>query len=484
MRVLFVYSLDSAKQYGKPLRSWSSMQHGISYLSSLLKAHGQGTSLLVLGSNYQAKSLLLLEKTVEEFQPGLICFTSVCSQYDFIATAARFAKTRWPDIYLMAGGVHATLQPEEVMEGAFDAICIGEGEFPVLELCGQLAAGRAPRDIANLWIRSASGVQKNRPRAFLQDLASLPFPDYDMWKPWIEEPANDVMTVFGGRGCPYNCTYCSNHALRKVAGGKYVRTRSPEDILAEVAYLYDHFPHREIFLEVETLDCDLEWTMELCRKLAGFNAAKADPVAFGSNYRINPHTIREELFSALGKARFTSLNIGLESGCERIRREVLKRDYSNEDFLQVVSLARKFGLQVYVYNMIGLPGESLADHRETVRLNRLCQPEGHHTGIFYPYPGTELHRLCLQKNLLDGPASAGRERRRPVMDLPGFSRAQIQRAYTWFNYHVYKGHRPLPGILAQVALVKIDSTPAARFIFQKLIYPLQAIRRALRGSNG
>lgn len=70
------------------------------------------------------------------------------------------------------------------------------------------------------------------------------------------------------------------------------------------------------------------------------------------------------------------------------------------------------------------------------------------------------------------------------MDLPGFSRAQIQRAYTWFNYHVYKGHRPLPGILAQVALVKIDSTPAARFIFQKLIYPLQAIRRALRGSNG
>jgi anaerobic magnesium-protoporphyrin IX monomethyl ester cyclase len=468
MRILFVYSLDDIRPVSKPLRTWSSMQFGISYISSLLKVHGHQTRLLVLGSSYYNDGKKQLETFMEEFNPGLICFTAVYSQYLFIEEMAQFAKRHWPDTYRIIGGVHATLQPDVVITGPFNAVCIGEGEYPVLELCQQLESQRIPKGIANLWLKTVDGsIEKNPSREFIQDLDLLPFPDHVMWEPWMRERYDDEMVILGGRGCPYDCTYCSNHALRNAANGHYVRMRSPENILAEVEYLYRTYPHRTFFFEIETLDCCKSFTIELCRKLADFNASIPDPVSFGSNYRINPQTIDEHLFSALENAHFSIINIGLESGSETIRRNILKRNYTNDDFLKVVSLARKHRLKVFVFNMIGVPGESLSDYKETVRLNRLVQPDGHFTGIFFPYPGTALYTLCIEQGLIQKTSSAKMERRQPMIRLPNFSEAQIKSAYIWFDYHVYKGFRPIWKILAQVALVKISSRPTVLFLFQK-----------------
>jgi anaerobic magnesium-protoporphyrin IX monomethyl ester cyclase len=483
MNVLFIYSLDNIHPSGKPLKSWSGVQFGISSISSVLKGDGHRTSLLILGSSYFRDSMKLLTRQVEEFNPDLICFSAVYSQYAFLERTARFVRERWPKRYLMIGGVHATLKPEEVVNGPFDALCIGEGEFPVLELCRQLEARQEPHGIANLWITSRGAVEKNPTREFIANLDELPFPDLEIWKPWIG-PKDDEMTILAGRGCPYDCTYCSNHALRQVAGGKYVRTRSPENLLKEVVHLYENFPQRTFSFEIETLDCNTRWALELCDKLEAFNEGRTDPVNFGANYRISPRTINEELFRALKRANFSFISIGLESGCERVRQDVLKRSYSNDDFLRVIALARKHGLQVYLYNMIGLPGETLADHQETIRLNRLCQPEGHHTGIFFPYPGTELYQSCLEQGLIGEAARVALERRQPVMALPDFSRAQIKKAYTWFNFRVYRGHRPTLGLLAQVFLVRISASPAIKFILHKIVRPLLLVKAATKGVSG
>ena len=56
----------------------------------------------------------------------------------FIEKIAAFTKNKWPDKFLIIGGVHASLNPFEVINGPFDALCIGEGEYPTLELCSQL----------------------------------------------------------------------------------------------------------------------------------------------------------------------------------------------------------------------------------------------------------------------------------------------------------------------------------------------------------
>lgn len=468
MKILFIYSLDDIQSIQTPLRSWSSIQFGISYISSVLKNNGHQTKLLVLGRGQWKDSVNMVSAAIKEFDSRLICFTAVYSQYAFIEKIAGFIKKHWPEKYLIIGGVHATLQPDEVISAPFDAICIGEGEYPTFELCRQLEHSTAPRGIANLWLKSSNGnIEKNKTRDFIQELDLMPFPDRDIWRPWIKEQIDDELSVLLGRGCPYDCTYCSNHALRKIAGGKYVRTRSPEDILREISSLYNNYSIRKMYFEIETLAINKAWMIELCDRLSAFNSTIGRRLSFGSNFRITRQTIDESLFSALEKANFYKINIGLESGSERIRRTVLKRDYLNTDFLNVVSLARKHKVKVYVFNMIGLPGESLKDHKETVMLNRLCQPDDHYTGIFYPYPGTELYNMCIQQGLIHSVSITGRERTQPVIELPNFSKTQIRKAYTWFNYNVYKGYKPLWKILIRVIMVKIRSCSSANLLFRK-----------------
>lgn len=482
MKILFVYSLDDVNPSRRKTLKWSNVPLGISYISSALTANGHETSAVVLGSSYYDDSMKLLATCLEEFSPDLICFTAVFSQYFFIEKIARQVKSQWPDTYLAIGGVHATLRPEEVISGPFDAVCIGEGEYPTVELSRQLESQKQPQAIANLWIKLRNGeLEKNPPRNFMQNLDELPFPDLHMWKPWVADTFDDGLTILGGRGCPYECTYCCNSALSKTAGGRYVRTRSPENILKEVSCLHEQFPgNKEIFIEIETLDCNKPWTMDLCTKLENFNSRISEPVIYGSNYRINPHTIDANIFSALEKANFKYINIGLESGNERVRRDILNRSYSNDDFLKTVSLARKHKLKVYIYNMIGLPGESLEDHKETVKLNRQCQPDGHYTGIFYPYPGTDLYTTCIQSGLTGSSIPVHAERSQPIMGLPNFSKAQIRSAYIWFDYYIYRGYKPIWTILTQHTLNKMRTGRMIKYLVHKAVeLPLKVWKKAV-----
>lgn len=468
MKVLFVYSLYEIQSTEKPISAWSSVQFGISYISSVLKQHGHETELVVLGSSDHDHSDMLTRSAVERFVPDIVCLTAVYSQYLFIRNTAAFIKSHWPDTFLLIGGVHATLNPDDVIHDCFDALCIGEGEYPVLELCGQLERKERPHGIANLWIKDPDGtIEKNHSRDFIQDLDSLPFPDREIWKPWVKEKGGSQFAVLLGRGCPYNCTYCSNHALRKVAPGKYTRVRSPENIIQELSAIYKEFPQaKKIYFEIETIAAKKEWAIELCSELERFNAAIGNSFSYGCNFRVSEKSVDEKLFSSFQKAHFYKINIGLESGSEKVRREVLKRNYSNQEFLDAVAMARKHGLAVYLYNMIGLPGESLSDHMETVALNRKCQPEGHSTGIFFPYPGTALYDLCIAQGFMADSRNSQVERKQALLNLPTFSKRQIQRAFIWFNYRVYKGHRPLLAVLSYVLTVKIKSSSTAKFLFR------------------
>ena len=438
MNILFIYSLKDARSLTKPLRRQWDMQLGISYISSFLKKQSHHTKLLVLTKKTEYTAI---DGCIKEFNPKLICFTAVTTEYPFIAEIASYIKSRYSSIFLLAGGVHVSLNPEEAISDDFDALCIGEGEEPTLELAEQLEKGIRPSGIANLWIKRSTRIEKNPPRPFLQDLNSLPFPDREMWQELIlnMETAHSILL---GKGCPFPCTYCCNHALRKLAPGPYVRFRSPNNIVDEIRKVADRFKSEEINFEVESIALDKKWAIELCEKLERFNATRNKALSFGANIRITAHTELEDLFAALKRANFRIIYIGLESGSERIRHEVLRRDYSNKDIIEAVRLTRKYGLQVRFYNLIGIPGETLYDFKKTVEMNRICLPDSQLLSIFYPYPGTDLYSLCKQQGLLQEPLATEWERKKAVLDLPSFSKKQIQKQYLWFNYHVYKGHRP------------------------------------------
>lgn len=478
MNVLFVHTEQDPYSPAKPLEVLERVQFGISYISSVLKGEGHRTRLAVLCD----ETVEDVDGHIEEFAPGLVCFTSVFTEYHIIRKVAARVKERFPALFTLLGGPHATLKPEECLEeGLFDAVCVGEGEYAALELAEQLAAGKSPSGIPNLLIRQpGGGVERNAPRPFLEDLDSLPFPDREMWLPWVENPTSRP-SILVGRGCPFNCTYCCNHALRRSAPGTYVRLRSPRGVVEELTAMKAAEPtFGEAYLEVETMGVNREWALELCDALRGFNAGLEAPITFGANLRVTPGAEYDWLFAAMARANFRFVNIGLESGSERIRREVLKRRYSNQDIERTVDAARRHGLQVGFYNLIGLPGETPRDFRETIRVNRACQPDWFMLAVFYPYPGTELYDTCVRMGLMEGPADPYLERRTPVLDLPGFTKRQVGRRKDWFPLLIYRGHRPWKELLWLVSMAKIYSHRRLADIHRRLMER----HRARRGRRG
>ncbi len=453
MRVLFVYSEQDPYSIEKPLETWERMQFGISYISSFLKREGHETELVVLSRETPE----LLETEMMRFDPGIVCCTGVYSEFPFLSEVVTSARKKFKDVFFMFGGPHATISPFDCLKGPFDAICVGEGEYPTLEAVTQIERGRYPSKIPNLYIKNRGKIEVNKPRAFIDDLDSLPFPDRKMWERWIYN-LNSRPSVLVGRGCPFKCTYCSNHAIAKVSPGKYVRLRSPDNIVAELSEMKKEKPDfGEIYLEVETLGVNRKWAYALCEKLARFNRSQDSPVLFGSNLRITPGARYDDLFEAFAECGFRFINIGLESGSARIRSKVLERNYSNADVIRAVKSAKRHGLQVGMYNLIGIPGETRRDFRETVRMNRICQPDWYLMSVFFPYPGTVLHDRCAEMGILIDAPDIELERRKPVLKLPGFSKSQVRRRLTFSPLLIYGGFRPAREVAWLIAMGRIFS---------------------------
>ncbi|MFX0065493.1 MAG: B12-binding domain-containing radical SAM protein [Candidatus Hermodarchaeota archaeon] len=478
MWILFIYSLNIVYSQNplRPLESLERLQFGISYISAFLKSHGYRTELLVLTRETKNE---YISDFIIDFHPNLICFTTVTTEYNFIAKIAQYIKARFPNIYLLVGGPHVSLNPESAIKDSFDALCIGEGEYPTLELIEQLKEGRKPTSIPNLWIKRDNQIEKNPTREFIHNLDNLPFPDREMWLRWINYPHNRRQVILLARGCPFNCSYCCNHALKRLAPGKYVRLRSVENIIEELKAVIKRFPQtKEIYFEIETIGVNLEFAIDLCSKLEKINKKLKRPLSFGANLRITPKKNFEPLFAALKKANFRFVNIGLESGSEKIRKEILRRNYSNKDFLRIVQLMKSYDLKFSTYNMIGIPGETLSDFKMTIACNRTALPNWMNVNIFFPYPGTDLYAVCKELGLLNHRLDE-RERVKASLDLKQFSRKQVQKQFEWFYYNVYRGYKPLYLALGMVFYIKMRNIVVLNRIYCKLTsYPfLKKIER-------
>ena len=438
MKILFVYSIQKSIVPEKPLLGQEGIYHGLSTIAGKLYYHGHDCELVVLDSVNSKRSFRILKENISMFNPEIIAFTAVFSEFKFIRQIAERIKMIYPNIFLIAGGVHITLNPDENYLSFFDAICIGEGEYPMLELVENIEQQKLVDNIQNLWVKTVSGVKKNPIRPFVQNLDEVSFSYRDMWQKWILNPITKP-TVLLGRGCPYRCTYCSNHKLRNVSSGKYVRMRSPENIIEEIRNLYQNLQGiTEIYLEVETIVTDRKWLQKLCDQLEVFSKEISFRLKFSTNLRVFPNIDIEYILNQFKRAGITSITIGLESGNYLIRKNILYRDYTNEQLLEVAKAAKERGIDIALFNMIGLPTETPAEFAETLLMNQLIQPTYHATSIFFPYPGTKLAELCKQMNLISKEINIKDERQLAVLDLPGFSKRKIQKSFDSFHYHVYK----------------------------------------------
>jgi radical SAM superfamily enzyme YgiQ (UPF0313 family) len=295
-----------------------------------------------------------------------------------------------------------------------------------------------------------------------------------MWDEWVVDK-NRLFSVLVGRGCPFNCTYCSNHALAKISPGKYVRFRSPENVITELHEIVTHYPAvRTIHLEVETLGANLEYAYALCNQLEGFNADRPTPVNFSVNFAVTKNVINdhENLLKALKRANVDYINIGLESGSERVRTKILRRPrYSNEEIVAFSRAAALHGIDINLFVLMGIPGETVADFKDTIACVRQCDPQYVYLSVFYPFPGTDLYRKAKEMKIFDDDiVDPVAERRKASLDLPGFSKKQIQREYYLFPYYAFRGKKPLYKIIASIIRGYIYAQPGLNALYMRLVH--------------
>jgi radical SAM superfamily enzyme YgiQ (UPF0313 family) len=468
MRIACVYSVDSYETVEKPLRNSSEIPFGISVIATVLKEHKHDVDLLVVT---QATAIeALLGSYIAKNRPRMLCLTAVSSQFAVIDNVARVVKKLDPSIFVVLGGHYASLAPDDAIQSPYlDAICIGEGDEAVIALASQIASSSAwPTGIPNLWIKSrASGsVEKNATLPFNQALDSLPFIDRALWEPWIVAPQEEV-SILVGRGCPFKCTYCSNHAMAALSKGRYVRYRSPENMIAEIESVCRQYPElRRIYLEVETIGASITKALALFEAMAKYNSSRSEKLTFRMNLAVQSKFVKNEeevreFFAHCRKANVVGLNIGLESGSERIRKEVLRRaHYTNDELIRFASMAREYGISIVLFVMIGIPGETPKDFLETVEVIRRIRPETVLSSIFYPYVGTDLYDVAKARGLIPAEGLDGSgERRKATLDLPGFPRWRVRFEYVALWYRVYSGAWPFPKIFAHMARAYIAPYP-------------------------
>jgi anaerobic magnesium-protoporphyrin IX monomethyl ester cyclase len=265
----------------------------------------------------------------------------------------------------------------------------------------------------------------------------LPYPDRDLFN--FGEMMNDFgeAEFMGSRGCPYKCAYCVNHALQDLFKGKgpYVRFRSIDNLMGEIAEVVKRYPQIGLLgFHDDTFTLKRAWLEEFAEKYP-----KNFKLPFWCNATAN--SISKETAGLLKKAGCFEVRIGVESGNDRIRDQILDKHVSHEEIVQAFRFLREAGIKTYAFNMIGLPFETVETVYDTIRINREVKPSQMFCSIFYPYPGTKAYMVCRENGWLTGRTVSSYFENDYAVNQPSISRKDVI-----FYHDIFRELVSFPGL--------------------------------------
>lgn len=459
MKILFIY-LNATQQEYIPL--------GVAYLSATLLEAGHQTYLHddTFSSNKK------IPQVIDQCQPDLIAFSIRTPEAPQAKkTIALLNKTN--DTPIIVGGVHPTVAPEEVINWpGVKAICVGEGEHALVTFCNNWGT-ESVYATPNFWFRKQGIIIKN-PCQLTTNIDNLPFPDRALFAVDKYLEARDGrLDVISGRGCPFSCTYCINHVLKEIVTDtkNYVRTRDPQDIINEIKEVRQKHNIQSLEFVNDIFTISEQWLREFSSLYT-----KQINLPFACNARVELMT--PTIASLLKQAGCTEVQMGIESGSQRIRKEVLGRNMSNNTIINAFALVHKAGMKTYAFNMVGLPKEGFSEFRESVQLNRKIMADSMQVSIFQPYPGTKLRDIAQEHGWISTKQLPLSHKSFSVMRYPGRGAWRIRIAKLGFRFCCLLPKHPGQAIVALTMDILIDYYNMIRGFFppsvKKYLYRMYA----------
>jgi len=350
----------------------------------------------------------LIDKVITDinnYNPDLIGLSALSDDYPLGLRIMNRVKKTFSKIPTICGGVHATIDPAGVIsEKCFDMVCIGEGEYAILDLAKCVEEKKDFSKIKNLWFKKKDGsIEKNVVRPYEQNLDLFPFPDWSIYpETAFYKPFKGHVYKYGdfemSRGCPYKCSYCINvqmQAIYKPTGENYHREKSIKRVIEEIKFAQKKYGIEFIKFWDET------FLLMSKERLEEFTELYSEEIGLPYVIETTSQSITPLTAKMLKKSNCKSVSLGLETGSPDLRNGLLHKPTDNEIYLEAFKLLEQNEIQKVSYNMLGLPFEKQEDIFKTIAMNKLCKTDTQTSGKFYPYKGTPIRRMLIEKGLLN-----------------------------------------------------------------------------------
>ena len=305
----------------------------------------------------------------------------------------------------IAFGTHVTPMPIHTMRSfpSLDFVLCGEPELTLRELIDALEGNLIEEEELQrlfqaqdmdwtpepkqgldeirglVWRDDCCQIQVNPDRPFIQNLDDLPMPLHHLL-PWQQHRAPSIRGpytfIVPSRGCPAGCKFCIKHVSYQYS----VRTRSPENVLAELRLLWE-LGLRNVHMYADLFTVNRDHVMGICEGM----------IREGLNFRWTCNSrvdyVDPEMLEVMSKAGCWLISWGIESANEQIRKQV-RKGTTDEKIVRALEWSKRAGIMNWGYFIIGLPGETEETIRETIDFSKKLPLDLALFHIAAPYPGT------------------------------------------------------------------------------------------------
>tara|TARA_Y100000310_G_scaffold50196_1_gene46286 strand:+ start:653 stop:2098 length:1446 start_codon:yes stop_codon:yes gene_type:complete len=421
------------------LRCWHTFPYTLGLLTSVLKDKYE---VKILDADIEDLSLEETKKRIAEYSPDIFCISCMSMEYaKSFKEMASIAKSAYPQTKVIIGGIYPTLLPEALMKDEnIDYAIIGEGEYRLPKLLDYLENKNFPiEQMDGLVYRKEEKIITQPVISYIKNLDELPFPCYDnvnllsyankanKYCYFLYPKRFPYAYTITSRGCAFNCIFCSS----KSVNGPEIRYRSAENVLKEIDWLVKEHKIKDLIFLDDNFYLDRVRAKKI---LQGLIERNYDLTWKSPNVAV--YALDDEILELMKASGCYHIALAIESGTEEVLK-LLRKPLKLSKAREVVKKAKSLGFEVTAMFVIGTPGETWEQIRQTFRFAEELDLDYAAFNIATPLPKTELYKIAKEKNLLP------KDFRFDNLDFKGYGKAsittdeftpeelQILRAFEW-----------------------------------------------------
>jgi radical SAM superfamily enzyme YgiQ (UPF0313 family) len=368
---------------------------GLLYLAAMLEK--KNISVQVLDAALNKLDIEQTFSTVKNISPKIVGITVCTPDYSIIDKFAFILKKEFPELIIVLGGPHPTLDPQGVLNSEhIDYVVRGEGEYVFSELCTSILNGEISQldSVRGLSYRDNSEIVNNPDSPLIENLDELPFPARHLvplmkyrnyGRVYYRKPVGVMIT---SRGCPMHCIFCAH----EIFGNRY-RFVSAQRMVEEIKLLQKEYGVREILFREDNFTANRKRAFQFCDLIIN------EKIDITWMCLADANSITEPLAQKMKEAGCWHVGIGVESGNQEIQK-VLKKNLNLEHVKNVFNFLHKAGLKTLAFFMIGNFADSAETVRQTINYAKSLNTDFAIFTITSPFPKTELFDMAVRDQLI------------------------------------------------------------------------------------